>query len=36
VLRLPQVFDTHDAAASYALHQGLAWITGRGLAAAAP
>jgi hypothetical protein len=30
------VFDTHDAAASYALHQGLAWINGRGMAAAAP
>ena len=36
VLRLPQVFDTHEAAATYALHQGLAWITGRGLTAAAP
>jgi hypothetical protein len=35
VLRLPLVFDTPDAAASYALHQGLAWLTGRGMAAAA-
>jgi hypothetical protein len=35
VMRLPLVFDTPDAAASYALHQGLAWVSGRGTAATA-
>ncbi len=35
VMRLPLVFDTQDAAASYALHQGLAWVSGRGTAAVA-
>ena len=31
-MRLPLVFDTHEAAASYALNQGLAWVTGRNAA----